>query len=203
MGESDRAPGRSGPEPAPGRSGPELRRRSPLEHYADRLAEASGAGVRVAEVPFLTQLDVRVGVKSAAFDQVAGVLGFPLPAEPNTIAGDLALWLGPDEWLLVGDPELEPRLVAALAGEGAVVDVSGQRTVVELAGPHATEVLAKGCALDLHPRAFGVGQCAQTSYARAPVILVPRPDGACWIFVRASYAEYVAEYLIDAATEYR
>ncbi len=184
-------------DPAPGRSGPS--RRSPLQHYADRLAEASGPRVRITEVPFLTQLAVRVDVKSPGFDEVTRLLGFGLPVEPNTVAGDLALWLGPDEWLVVGADEAQ---AAAARAWGAIVDVSGQRTVIELAGPHAIDVLAKGCALDLHPRAFGLGQCAQTLYAKAPIILLPRGDHTYWLLVRSSYAEYLAEYLIDAMSEY-
>ncbi len=86
---------------------------------------------------------------------------------------------------------------------GAVVDVSAQRTVIELAGPAARELLAKGCSIDLHPRVFGPGQCAQTTLARAPVILLPRAENAYWVFVRASFAEYCAEFLLDAMTEYR
>jgi sarcosine oxidase subunit gamma len=171
------------------------------------MADASTPSIRVAEVPFLTQLTVRVGPKSAAFDQAGAVLGFGLPIEPNTVAGDRhgrALWLGPDEWLIVAADrsDLEPALSAAL-NFGAVVDVSAQRTTIELAGPAARELLAKGCSVDLHQRAFGVGQCAQTTFARAPVILLPRAADAYWVLVRASFAEYFAEFVLDAMTEYR
>ena len=185
----------------------EYRRRSPLEHYAERLAEASAPRIRVAEVPFLTHLTVRTDPKSAAFDRAGEVLGFGLPIAPNTVTGDQrgwALWLGPDEWLVAAAdrPGLEPALTAALKF-GAVVDVSAQRTTVELAGPAARELLTKGCSVDLHPCAFGVGQCAQTTFAKAPVILLPRSADAYWVFVRASFAEYFAEFVLDAMTEYQ
>ncbi|MGW0201911.1 sarcosine oxidase subunit gamma family protein, partial [Nonomuraea sp. NPDC003201] len=60
---------------------------------------------------------------------------------------------------------------------------------------------AHGCALDLHPRAFGPGRCAQTMLARAQVVLVPREDGFL-VLVRSSFAAYLAEWLLDAAAEY-
>ena len=107
----------------------------------------------------------------------AAALGVALPVEPNTVGtggGRAALWLGPDEWLVVGADGDETAIVRALEGaEGWItaVDVSANRTVLELAGPRAREVLAKGCSLDLHPRAFGPGQCAQTALARTQVIL--------------------------------
>jgi sarcosine oxidase subunit gamma len=84
------------------------------------------------------------------------------------------------------------------------VDVSAQRTVIEVARADARDLLLKGCALDLHPRVFGVGRCAQTLLARAQVVLVPRTDEPAYrVFVRASFAEYLAEWLLDAAAEYR
>lgn len=87
---------------------------------------------------------------------------------------------------------------------GSVVDVSAQHTVIELAGSRAREVLAKGCSLDLHPRAFGPGRCAQTLLGRAGVIVLPREGEVptYWVFVRATFADYLAEWLLDARGEY-
>ena len=68
------------------------------------------------------------------------------------------LRLGPDWWLVTGDASRE-----------GWVEVSGQRTVLELAGPGALEVLITGCPLDLHPSVF-TGH-AQTLLAKTPVIL--------------------------------
>ena len=189
------------------------RRRSPLDGLADRLAAANDAPerIRLAEVPFLTQLTLRVAPGSLAAAAVAGVLGAPLPTAPNTTAvcGDVeVLWMGPDEWLVVA-PAAAAGLHAALehaigAEHATVVDVSDQRTAIDVAGADARELLLKGCALDLHPRAFGVGQCAQTLLARAQVVVLPRSaEPAYRVFVRASFAEYVAEWLLDAAAEYR
>jgi sarcosine oxidase subunit gamma len=117
------------------------------------------------------------------------------------------LWLGPDEWLVVAPGEaivdLERDLRARIQGPAAaVVDVSGQRTVIELAGPNAREVLMKGCSIDLHPGVFGVGRCARTALARTQVILLPVDRDAYWIFVQSSFAEYLAEWLMDAMSEY-
>ena len=118
------------------------------------------------------------------------------------------LWLGPDEWLVVAPPgapeELEKSLRLALGTEaGAVVDLSAHRTTVELAGDRAREVLAKGCSLDLHPSVFREGSCAQTLLAQAPVLLLSRGDDASyWLLVRASFATYLADWLLDASSEY-
>lgn len=190
-------------------------RRSPLAGAADRLAAAtrsSGGAVRLAELPFLAQVNVRLDGKGAAADAVALALGLPLPLEPNTVvrAGELtALWLGPDEWLVVGPSgtqrDLESRIRAATGDEPvSVTDVSAQRTTLLVAGERAHDLLAHGCPLDLHPRAFGPGRCAQTTLARAQVVLVARdePGTGFWVLVRSSFAGYLTDWLLDAAAEY-
>ena len=178
------------------------------------MAERSGAALRFAEVQFLGQVNVRLDPESAAAEKVGVALGAPLPLEPNTstLAGELTvLWLGPDEWVVVGPPRsadgIEALLRSAIGAEpAAVVDVSAQRRTLVVAGPRARDLLAHGCALDLHPREFGAGRCAQTTLARAPVVLVARDAAAeapeFWVLVTASYAAYLGEWLVDAATEY-
>lgn len=190
-------------------------RRSPLAGAADRLAAAtrtSGGAIRLAELPFLAQINVRLDAKGAVADAVALVLGPQLPLEPNTVVrtGELTvLWLGPDEWLVVGPPgmqqDLESRIREAAGDEPvSVTDVSAQRTTLLVSGPRAHDLLAHGCALDLHPRAFGSGRCAQTTLGRTQVVLVSRdePGTGFWVLVRSSFAGYLADWLLDAATEY-
>jgi sarcosine oxidase subunit gamma len=190
-------------------------RRSPLAGAADRLAattRSSGGTIRLAELPFLAQVNLRLDPKGAAADAVGLVLGLSLPLEPNTVvrAGELTvLWLGPDEWLVVGPPDtqrdVEQRIRAAAGDEHvAVTDVSAQRTTLLVSGAHARELLAHGCPLDLHPRAFGPGRCAQTTLARAQVVLVARdePGAGFWVLVRSSFAGYLTDWLLDAAAEY-
>lgn len=182
------------------------RRRSPLEGIP------LPAGMR--ELPFLAQVDVRIDpADTEARTRVAATVGVELPLEPNTVGGGVdgvaALWLGPDEWLLVGGAEetagaeLAGRVRAALASSlGAVVDVSANRTTVELSGPAAREVLESGCSIDLHPRAFGAGRCAQTLLARANIVLwqtTGEPSPTYRLLVRPSFAAYLAAWLTDAA----
>jgi len=189
--------------------------RSPLAH---RAADLAAAPVGLRELPLLTQIGLRLhdapgapprrAGSPAGHAVVAAALGFPLPEVPNTTTGDgarTALWLGPDEWLLVGPPgearSLEAMLEEALPREvGSVIGLSANRTVLELRGPHARDVLAAGCSLDLHPRAFGPGDCAQTLLARAAVILHQTDlEPVYRILVRGSFAGYLADWLLDAA----
>ncbi len=185
-------------------------RRSPAAAYAARFAAASAGGaIRLAEIPFLTHLNVRADPASPEAERIGVALGVPLPVEPGTVTeggGLSVLWLGPDEWLVVGPDgaarELTERIRDAATGEHvSVVDVSAQRTTLVVAGERARDVLAHGCALDLHPREFGPGRCAQTPLARTGVVLVAVEDGF-HVLVRSSFAAYAAEWLLDASVEY-
>ncbi|MER5517378.1 sarcosine oxidase subunit gamma family protein [Streptomyces sp. NPDC002763] len=189
--------------------------RSPLADAAHRLAavtRSSRGALRLAELPFLAQVNVRLDAKSPAADAVGLALGLQLPLEPDTVvhAGEVtAVWLGPDEWLVVGRPgterDLESRIRTAAGDEPlAATDVSAQRTTLLVGGPRARDLLAHGCALDLHPRAFGPGRCAQTTLARTQVVLVARGEtrAGFWVLVRSSFAGYLVDWLLDAAVEY-
>jgi len=188
-------------------------RRSPFAGYAERfaaLSEATGGELTIRELPFATQLNLRMDPKNLSLVQrISEVLGFALPITPNTVGakGDRrALWLGPDEWLAVGpdgqQDELTQALTSAFNGAlGSVTDVSANRTLLEIRGAKARELLAHGLAIDLDPRLFGPGRCAQTLLAKAQVIVERRDESGFVIYVRASFAAYVATWLLDALAE--
>jgi sarcosine oxidase subunit gamma len=64
------------------------------------------------------------------------------------------------------------------------------------------KVLAKGCALDLHPSQFTAGQTAQTMLSHAAVTMMAMPDGSMTILCRTSFAAYLLDWMADAALEY-
>ncbi len=192
-----------------------IRRETPLARFnaAARDAGRPGdVGVRMTQRPFLGHLNLRGAPGDPAFlNAVETVLGFGLPLEPNTVAeghGLAALWLGPDEWLVLTPPGQEAGLAQALrdALDGqhvAITDVSGGQTVINIGGDHARDVLAKGCSLDLHPRVFGPGRCAQSLIGKAGAIIRQIDDSPSFeLIVRRSFAEYLALWLEDAAMEY-
>lgn len=188
-------------------------RRSPLEGWRagrpDRLL--------LAEVPYLSMVNLRVDPAGPVAGRIAALLGVELPTEPNTVASSPAwsvLWSGPDEWLVVGRDGTASDLVELLRGvlagqRGSAVDLSANRTTIELTGPYARDVLEQGCPVDLHPRSFGPGRCLQTMLARTQVVIWrPHDDGAGGpgetfrLLVRGSFAGYLAAWLTDAAGEY-
>ncbi|MEO8230446.1 MAG: sarcosine oxidase subunit gamma family protein [Chloroflexota bacterium] len=188
-------------------------RHSPLEGFEAAFGQVAGSpdgAVSLAEVPFLAQLDLRAdSVDASLRGRLGAVLGADLPLVPNRAVvangGDRhVLWLGPDEWLVIDRPgtetTLEKQLRAAVQdGRGSVVDVSANRTTISLAGPGARDVLEGGCSIDLHPRAFGPGRCAQTLVGRTGVIVHQvSPEPGYRLLVRSSFAAYLATWLLDA-----
>lgn len=194
--------------------GPVPLRRSPLSHLDERMraAAVTGArGVRLAEWPFLTMVNLRVAPESDAADRIGKTLGAPLPRQCGHTAATgphTVLWLGPDEWLVVSRSDghaVATELREALAGDpGSVVDLSANRTTLELSGPAARQVLEKGCPLDLHPRAFGPGRAVSTTVGPVAALLWQVDDAPTYrLLPRSSFADYLARWLIDAMSEYR
>jgi sarcosine oxidase, subunit gamma len=186
-------------------------RRSPLTHLAGAMRAAAVAGdrgVTVRERPFLTMVSIRVAPGSAACTRIGITLCAGLPTMAGTTANagpHTTLWVGPDEWLIVthADEAVIETLVAAMGGDpGAVVDVSANRTILEVSGPSARSVLNKGCPTDLHPRAFGPGSAVTTTLGPVPLLLWQVDVATYRLLPRSSFADYTARWLIDAMGEF-
>ncbi|MGZ2223591.1 sarcosine oxidase subunit gamma [Glutamicibacter nicotianae] len=185
-------------------------RRSPAQHLAAQMEAASVDGrVSLREIAFTTQISLRSAPGGAAHAALSAATGVGLPATVGQVAGDVSgtavLWLGPDEFLATSpeNAELAGALAAALGDEpGQVVDLSANRSVLELEGPDAPLVLRKSCPADLHPRAFGVNQAITTSLANIPVLLWRTGETSWRIFPRASFTEHTVHWLIDAMAEF-
>ncbi|MEU9571814.1 sarcosine oxidase subunit gamma family protein [Streptomyces massasporeus] len=193
-------------------------RRSPLDHLEERMRRAAVTGTRgvtLTELPFLTMVDLRVDPASEAAGRIETALGTPLPrrcGETTASGPRTVLWLGPDEWLVLSPSEegaaLRESEAAALrdalgSDPGSVVDVSANRTTLELSGPCARQVLEKGCPLDLHPRAFGPGRAVSTTVGPVAALLWQVDDAPTFrLLPRSSFADYLARWLIDAMSEF-
>jgi sarcosine oxidase subunit gamma len=118
-----------------------------------------------------------------------------------------ALWLGPDEYLLLG-PEAEGRVLAGALADAlqaqahSLVDVSHRQTALEISGPRAADILNSGCPLDFDISAFPVGMCTRTVFAKAEVVLWRTTAQAYRLEVWRSFADYVARLLDEVAREY-
>lgn len=187
-------------------------RTSPLAHLTFALEQGSVSGergVQAREIAFTTQIGLRAEPGTFAHASLASAVGTELPAGVGQVTGTpdsiAVLWQGPDEFLLVAPDgtELYSDLVTALGAEpGQVIDLSANRTVIELSGPKAQSVLEKGCPADLHPNSFAVGTAITTALGPVPVLLWKTAEQTFRLLPRASFADYTARWLLDAMTEF-
>ena len=187
----------------------ELARRGPLEGVQPIVHR----GVTVTVVPPMMRAIVR--------GDVAAAFGIDLPRTPcrAVTSGDrAALWLGPDEWLIlappgndestsnrrntsspppgaerpgeVGDSQREPHI-----DETEVVDVSHRQIALIVEGPLAATLLNGACPLDLHLSAFPDSMCTRTVFAKAEIVLWRQAEQRFHMEVARSFAAYVHNLL--------
>ncbi|WP_309081285.1 sarcosine oxidase subunit gamma family protein [Zhihengliuella sp.] len=188
---------------------------SPAAHLADLMAATEVTGERsvaLRELPFAVQLGLRAAPGSRSAEVLQEHFGLPLPSGVGEVSGDPAgqhlLWLGPDEFLAVDvsrrqEPGEADAPAAVLEGlPGQVVDLSANRTILVLSGASSRAVLEKGCHLDLHPAVFAVGTAVLTQLGPVPVILHRTAEQEYRLYPRASFADYMVRWLVDAMAEF-
>ena len=115
-----------------------------------------------------------------------------------------------DEALLLTPPGQEEQVIDYLSqtlGEFLVsfVDRTGGLAGLLLAGSRSRPVMAKLCALSVHPHDFPNFHVAQTSFAKVRATILRRDLGllpAFELYFDRSYAGYLWETLLDAGKEF-
>jgi sarcosine oxidase subunit gamma len=142
----------------------------------------------------------------AARAAAAQAFGTAIPAtacHAATHGERAALWLGPDEWLLIAPPAETDAATAALAAAlrdlpHSLVDVSHRQGALGVGGALAVTLLAAGCPLDLDASAFPPGMCTRTMLAKAEVVLWRTGADSFRLEVWRSFLDYVAAFLAEA-----
>ena len=119
-------------------------------------------------------------------------------------SGAFLLGIGPGLWLLIAFENAPPDFPGAKleAAFEVAVETGDAWTQFAISGSASRDLLAKGCALDLHPSAFREGGCAVTRFAQLRCVL--HNMGATYrLLVGRSYAVSLSEWLIEAAAEFR
>ena len=166
-------------------------------------------GTNIQELAFTNKINLRINTKNTDYMKICGqILNAILPTKPNTYTknGNLKIiWLSPDEWLITNeDDNLFSKLKNEIGDlEASVTDVSENRTIVRLSGEKIYKLLSKFLVLDLEKSLPRESTCAQTLFAKVPILLlrnhnknqVPEID----IFLNNSHANYVYNLIIDGS----
>jgi len=146
-------------------------------------------------------------VYRGAPDVLGNALRFPLPTRPLSavsVGGRAALWLGPDEWLLIAvSTELKEMLddlrTTLSTAPACLVDVGNRNVGLIISGPRAADLLACGCPLDLGLAAFPVDMCTRTIFGKCEVVVWRLADQKFHLEAWRSFAPYLVCLLGEAA----
>lgn len=147
--------------------------------------------------------------REAAIDPAGDAFGVALPREAcrfNTSEDRAALWLGPDEWILLAPGADAGSIAAAIEAATAgiphsLVDVSSRSVGLEIIGPKAAFVLNQGCPLPLDLGRFPVGMCTRTLFHKAEIVLSRTGSETFRLDVWRSFAPYVWDLLEEGRRE--
>jgi len=165
--------------------------------------EASGQGVRVSVLPPAERISLRAPAGSVA--ALSKALGLKLPAKPKTSAtsgGRTALWLGPDEWLVIDEDGYDPLADCAEVKElHSAVGISHRNVAIAVTGPACEATISSGCPQDLSLGAFPVGACSRTILGKSEIVLLRTAEGSFRVECWRSFSDYVFAFLADGAKD--
>lgn len=166
-----------------------------------------GLSVELRELTSRGMIDLRGLAGDGKFmEAVKDVLGLDLPTKPRSSAawGEVqALWLSPDQWLILCPRAKTEDLLAALRNalngiHSFAVDVSDMRTILRIEGGAARAVLLKGCSLDLQSPDYEPGTVRRLRFAEVAGlihIVSGKPD-VIDLYVFRSYADYAWDWFL-------
>nr|CAD6408218.1 sarcosine oxidase subunit gamma family protein [Rhizobium sp. Q54] len=170
-------------------------------------AHGGSAAVRLTPAAPAERLSLRARAEDVA--ALSQSLGLDLPTKPKTSAsasGRTALWLGPDEWLVIaeGAGSSSSDLKAACASSGVLhsaVDVSHRNTAILVEGPGSAAAINAGCPQDLSLKSFPVGACTRTIFGKVEIVLLRTGEESFRVEVWRSFSDYAFGLLAEGARD--
>jgi sarcosine oxidase subunit gamma len=165
--------------------------------------EFSAKGVKLTTLPPAHRISLRAPADS--IDALSGAIGLTLPQKPKTSASKgsrTALWLGPDEWLVIDEGASDPLDdCAGIEALHSAVGISHRNVALSVTGPGAENTVSAGCPQDLSLAAFPVGACSRTILGKAEIVLIRTGDEAFRVECWRSFSDYVCTFLTEAARD--
>jgi len=161
------------------------------------------ASISVTLAENATRISLRA--RPDAIAALSKALGISLPTRPKSTAQNgsrAALWLGPDEWLLI-DSE-GSSLIADLAKAKVLhsaVDVSHRNVGIIVSGSGAEAVISGGCPQDLSLRVFPVGAVSRTVLGKIEIVLWRTAENTFRVECWRSFSSYAFAFLQESARD--
>lgn len=149
----------------------------------------------------------RISLRARAADIAAlsKIIGVSLPQQPKhsaTKGTRSALWLGPDEWLVIDTGRKSP--FADLQGVDilhSATDISHRNTAILVSGEGAEATINAGCPQDLSLAVFPVGAASRTIFGKAEIVLWRLSETEFRVECWRSFAAYVFALLSEGALD--
>lgn len=157
--------------------------------FVEAMDEVTDTRIQLQEISDLSLFRIEVSPGSPATERLEKVLGAPLPTVPGQVSGDAlarymlygtrqvvaCLYVEEGVYLLVTrvDPVKLGRALASALGrdEGLILDVSVNRTVLNLSGPAAAQVIDRVIDCGFSPELLAPGQAIRCMVAEAQIML--------------------------------
>ncbi|MGX5847131.1 sarcosine oxidase subunit gamma [Mesorhizobium sp. PL10] len=163
----------------------------------------SAKNVKVEVLPPAERMSLRAPETSVA--ALSKALGLTLPKSPKTSAtkaGRTALWLGPDEWLLIDEAGKDSLVdCAKVSALHSAVGISHRNVAFAVTGAAAAAAINAGCPQDLSLEAFPVGAASRTILGKCEIVLLRTADDAFRVECWRSFSDYVFTFLSEAAVD--
>lgn len=179
-------------------AGPSVERRPALAGQS-----LSATAVTLAVLPLAERISLRA--PDASIAALSKALGVALPQRPKTSAakvGRTALWLGPDEWLVIDESGKDPLAdCAKISALHSAVGISHRNVAISVTGPAAAATINAGCPQDLSLDAFPVGAASRTILGKVEIVLLRTAADAFRVECWRSFSDYVFTFLSEAARD--
>ena len=177
---------------------------------ATKLPNPNGGkpGLVFCEMAHLGKINMRAEKSAGKIVKSITGCAFPPAANKFTTAGERhVVWLGPDEFMIICEAGKDEELARAIHASfgirhAAVTNITDALAAFHLKGAAVRQVLAKGCALDLHQNSFAPGDAAQTLLSQAAVTIMALANDEFIVICRTSFASYLHDWFCDASIQY-
>ncbi|MEO9341178.1 sarcosine oxidase subunit gamma [Mesorhizobium sp. SB112] len=165
--------------------------------------DVSHLAAKLTVLPPAERISLRAPAASLA--ALSKALGVTLPKAAKTSAtkgARTALWLGPDEWLVIDDAGKDPLAdCASVKALHSAVGVSHRNVAISVTGKGAANVINAGCPQDLSLSVFPVGACSRTILGKSEIVLLRTGEDSFRVECWRSFSDYVFEFLAEAGRD--
>ncbi|MDR2311074.1 MAG: sarcosine oxidase subunit gamma [Brucellaceae bacterium] len=166
-------------------------------------SRAGNGSVQITPAEPAERISLRARTNDLA--DLSKALGVTLPQKPKHTANKgkrSALWLGPDEWLVIDTGGKSPFAdLQGIETLHAATDVSHRNIGILISGEGAEATINAGCPQDLSLSVFPVGAATRTIFGKAEIVLWRLSETEfrleCW----RSFAPYVFGLLSEGALD--